>query len=398
MSGPLEGLKVLDIATIIAGPSASSLLADFGADVLKVELPERGDGARSFPPFKDGKPLWWKVTNRGKAFMTLDMRKSEGAELLLKMVPQFDVLVENFRPGTLDRWGLDRATLWAANPQLTILRVTGFGQDGPYRNRAGFARMFEAMGGLTHITGDPDGEPMHPGYPVADNVGGLFGAIGILAAMFHRSRHPDSPGEEIDLALTEATMKLLEFLPIEYQQTGAVRGRSGNANQYASPAAVFKTRDNRWVTLAGSTNALFAANCRAIARADLIADPRFETNDLRVRHGDELNAVFAAWFSEHDCDAALSVFADAGGTVAPIYDIAQIMADPHVQARQAICDVPDDDFGAVKMTNVVPRFANNPGRITHAGKSLGADTSAVLKDRFGLSDAEIASLRDEGVV
>lgn len=398
MSGPLEGLKVLDIATIIAGPSAASLLADFGADVLKVELPGRGDGARSFPPIKDGKALWWKVTNRGKQFMTLDMRKPEGARLLLRMLSEFDVLVENFRPGTLDRWGLDKATLWAANPRLTILRVTGFGQDGPYRDRPGFARMFEAMGGLTHITGEPDGEPMHPGYPVADNVGGLFGAIGILAAMFHRARHPDSPGEEIDLALTEATMKLLEFLPIEYQQMGTVRGRSGNENQYASPAAVFKTRDDRWVTLAGSTNAMFAANSRAIGRADLIDESKFASNDLRVLHSTELNAVFEAWFEDHDCDDALEVFASAGGTVAAIYDIEQIMTDPHFVARQSICDVEDEDFDQVKMANVVPRFSNNPGRIRHTGRSLGRDTEAVLKKRFGLSDDEFANLREQDVI
>lgn len=277
MAGPLTGLRVLDIATIIAGPSAASLLADYGADVLKAELPGAGDGARGFPPHKNGKALWWKVTNRGKRFITLDLRKPEGAALLLRLLPRFDVLVENFRPGTLDRWGLDARTLWQAQPRLVILRVSGFGQTGPYRNRPGFARVFEAMGGLTHLTGQADGEPMHAGYPVADNVGGLFGAVGVLAALWRRARDPAAPGEEIDLSLLESTFKLLEFLPIEYQQLGVVRQRSGNASQYSAPAALYLTQDHHWVSLSGSTDALFAANCRAIGSVDLLDDPRWAT-------------------------------------------------------------------------------------------------------------------------
>jgi crotonobetainyl-CoA:carnitine CoA-transferase CaiB-like acyl-CoA transferase len=187
MPGPLQGLRVLDIATIIAAPSAAALLADYGADVVKAELPGAGDGARGFPPFKDGKPLWWKVTNRGKRFITLDLRKPAGRALLLRLLPRFDVLIENFRPGTLDGWGLGRDVLWQANPALVILRATGFGQTGPYRHRPGFARVFEAMGGLTHVTGPADGEPMHAGYPLADNMGGLFGALGVMAALLHRA-------------------------------------------------------------------------------------------------------------------------------------------------------------------------------------------------------------------
>lgn len=398
MSGPLQGLRVLDIATIIAGPSAATMLGDFGADVVKLELPGAGDGARKFPPLKEGKPLWWKVTNRGKTFITLDMRKPEGAALLLRMLPEFDVLVENFRPGTLDKWGLDKERLWQANPGLTILRVSGFGQTGPYRSRPGFARMFEAMGGLTHITGEADGEPMHPGYPLADNIGGLFGAIGILAALYQRAQNPGSPGEEIDLALVESTLKLLEFLPIEYQQLGTVRQRSGNANQYSAPAAVFVTKDKRWVSLAGSTNPLFAANCRAIEREDLIIDPRFASNDQRVEHMHTLNAIFAGWFAQHDCEFVLARFQTCGGTVAPIYDMAQIAADPQVQARQTICDVPDDDFGSVHMANVVPRFSRNPGRIQHSARAIGHDNDAFYGQQLNLSADEIAQLKSQQII
>ncbi len=398
MAGPLSGLRVLDIATIIAGPSAATLLADYGADVVKIELPGAGDGARGFPPHKDGHALWWKVTNRGKRFVTLDLRKPEGAALLLRLLPRFDVLVENFRPGTLDRWGLTRDAMWAAQKRLVILRVTGFGQTGPYKDRPGFARLFEAMGGLTAITGDADGEPMHTGYPLADNIGGLFGALGVMAALWRRARDPDAPGEEIDLALVESTLKLLEFLPIEYQQLGVVRQRSGNANQYSAPAAVYRTADARWVSLSGSTNALFAANCRAIGRTDLLDDDRFTSNALRVQHAAELNALFGAWCAGRPLDAVLQAFADAGGTIAPVYDIAQIEADPHLQARQAICDVPDPDFGSVRMATVVPRFAHDPCAIRGSGDAIGRHTDDFLRDELRLADTELAALRAAGVV
>ena len=398
MSGPLEGLRVLDIATIVAAPSAAALLADYGAEVLKIELPGAGDGARGFPPHKDGKPLWWKVTNRGKKFATLDLRKPEGAALLKRLLPRFDVLIENFRPGTLDGWGLDRTALWAVQPRLVILRATGFGQDGPYRDRPGFARIFEAMGGLTYITGDPAGEPMHAGYPIGDAIGGLFGAIGILAACWKRARDPQAPGEEIDLALTEATLKLLEFLVIEHDQLGTVRERSGNANQYSAPAAVFRTRDGRWVTLAGSTNALWAANCRAIGRPDLIADPRFAGNADRVRHAAELNGVFSAWCAAHTLEQVLAAFERAQGTIAPVYSIDQVFADPQVRAREAITAVPDADFGTVRMQNVVPRFAGDPCRIRACGGAVGEHNAEVWGGWLGLSESEQRRLRESGVI
>ncbi len=398
MTGPLKGLRVLDIATIIAGPSAAALLGDYGATVVKAELPRTGDGARDFPPHKNGKPLWWKVTNRGKRLITLDLRKPEGAALLLRMLPKFDVLVENFRPGTLDSWGLGKQALWAAQPGLVILRATGFGQTGPYRNRPGFARIFEAMGGLTHISGAADGEPMHAGYPVADNVGGLFGAVGVLAALWRRAQDPTAPGEEIDLSLTEATLKLLEFLPIEYDQLGTVRQRSGNANQYSAPAAVYQTRDGRWVSLSGSTNALFANNCRAIGRPDLIDDPRFAGNSARVAHAAELNGVFCEWSRRHSLDEVLAAFEAAHGTIAPIYGMDQIDADPHLRARNAICDVPDADFGSVRMANVVPRFAGAPCEIRHSGGDLGQDNASFYGHDLALTPDDIERLHAAAVI
>ena len=226
--GPLAGLRILDISTVVAGPFAATLLADLGADVLKAEMPGGGDGLRALAPYKDGVPLWWKVTNRNKKGVTLDLRKPEGRELLAKLVADRDVLVENFRPGTLDGWGITREWLQAINPKLTILRVTGFGQTGPARNRPGFARVFEAMSGFTRMCGEEGGPPMHLGYPISDAIAGLFGAVGILAALYRLKEDPSSRGQEIDCSATEAMMRTLDFLVIEHDQLGAVRTGSGN--------------------------------------------------------------------------------------------------------------------------------------------------------------------------
>jgi crotonobetainyl-CoA:carnitine CoA-transferase CaiB-like acyl-CoA transferase len=398
MGGPLEGLKVLDIATIIAAPFAATLLADYGAEVLKIEMPGQGDGLRSFPPLKDGKPLWWKAANRNKKFATLDLRTPEGLALFKRMLPRFDVLIENFRPGTLDRWGLSKEVLWSIQPRLVILRATAFGQDGPYSARPGFARIFEAMGGLTFLTGETDGEPTHPGYPIGDSIGGLFGAVGVLAALWKRARDPDAPGEEIDLSLTEAVFRLLDVLPIEYDQLGFVRRRIGNANGYSAPAAVFRTRDDRWITMAGSTNALYAANCRAIGRPELIDDVRFADNELRVKHATELNGIFAAWFADHTLDEALGEFVAAQGTVAPIHSIDQIASDPQAIAREMITRVPDRDFGSVAMANVVPRFTVDPARSRNSAGGLGQDNREVYRDWLGLSEQQTEQLASKNII
>ena len=397
-AGPLRGLKVLDIATILAAPSCATLLADYGAEVVKLELPGVGDVARDFPPFKDGKSLWWKAINRNKQFITLDLRLQDGLALFKRLIADFDVLVENFRPGTLERWGLSREVLWELQPRLVILRATGFGQTGPYRDRPGFARVFEAMGGLTYLTGEAEGEPMHGGYPLGDAIGGLFGAIGVLAALFRRVADPQAPGEEIDLSLTEATFRLLDFLPIEYDQLGTVRGRSGNANQYSAPSAVYRSRDGHFVSLSGSTNAVFAANARAIDRPDLPLYPRYATNALRVLNAAEINQVFSHWMAQHSLEEILAAFEREQGTIAPILSIAQIFDDPHMRAREAIVEVPDADFGSVRLHGVVPRFTRDPGEVKSSAGALGEHNHEFYVTRLGLSEAELQRLQEQAVV
>ena len=398
MSGPLAGLRVLDIATIVAAPMCASLLAEYGADVVKVELPGDGDGARDFPPFKEGKSLWWKSINRNKQFVTLDLRTEQGAALLKRMLPSFDVLIENFRPGTLERWGLGREALWAAQPNLTILRVSAFGQTGPYRHRPGFARVFEAMGGLTYLTGEADGEPMHSAYPLGDAIGGLFGTVGVLTALLQRARNPGSPGQEIDLSLTEAVFRVMDFLPIEYDQLQVVRERSGNASQYSAPAGVYMSSDRRYVTLVGSTNKLFRANARAIGREDLADDPRYATNSGRHQNAASLNALFSTWIGAHSQQEVLEAFERAGGTVAPVNAIDQIFNDPQMIERKAIVAIPDPDFEQVRLQSPVPRFSATPATLRSAGGDLGSHNRAFFVDRLGLSEAEFQRLRDDAVI
>ena len=396
-TGPLQGLRVLDISTVVAAPTAAALLADYGATVTKVELPGVGDSLRHFAPFKNGKSLWWKVTNRDKKMVTLDLRHPEAADLFLRLLQDTDVLIENFRPGTLDGWGWTRAVLRQAQPRLVVLRTTAFGQDGPYAGRPGFARVFEAMGGLTYITGQTDGPPMHAGYPIGDAVGGLFGALGVMVALWKQALDPAAAGEDIDLSLTEGVLKLLDFLTLKQELMGESHTRSGNESQYSAPSGVFRSADGEWVSLSGSTDAIFAANCYAIGREDLPADPRYRSPRERCEHAASLNAIFEAWCAQTPLPRILERFEAAGGTLAPIYSARQILQDPQIEARQFLQQVEDGDFGAVRIPGVVPRFAGQACRIQCTGADLGSDNEAVY-GALGIGADALRGLRERRIV
>jgi crotonobetainyl-CoA:carnitine CoA-transferase CaiB-like acyl-CoA transferase len=396
--GPLSGLKILDISTIIAGPTASTLLADFGAEVVKVELPGKGDALRALPPHKHDIPLWWKVANRNKKGITLDVRKDDGRRLFERLLPRFDILVENFRPGTLTQWGLDPKRLFSLNPKLTVLRVTGFGQTGPYRSRPGFARAFEAMAGLTHICGEPDRPPLHLGYPISDAIGGLFGAMSILAAAYERCRNPEAPGQEIDLSVAESMFRVLDFLAIEYDQLGQQRGRSGNTSQYAAPSNVYATKNGVWVSIPASTQTIFERLCQALGRPDLLQDPRFATNPERVRHCAILDCIISAEIAKRTQAELQSQFDSHQVAFSPVYTIADIFADPHFAARGAITQVEDAELGTVRMQNVVPRFSRTPGEVVCTGPGLGQHNQEIYHRWLGLSPAECAELRAKDVI
>lgn len=396
-SGPLRGLRILDLATLLAGPLAATLLADLGADVLKVELPDGRDALRALPPHKRGVPLWWKVSNRNKRGITLDVRKPEGRALFLRLLPEFDVLVENFRTGTLDKWGLDRATLFAAKPTLTILRVTAFGQTGPYRGRPGFARIFEAMSGYTYINGFPDGPPLNAGFPLADSIAGLFGALGIAAAAYRRLQQPDAPGEEIDLSATEAVFRTLDFLAIEYDQLGVVRERLGNLSAYSAPSNIYRTRDGKWVSMAVSSQSMFEHLCAAMARPDLLADRRFPDNPARVANRDALDREVGAWVAARDLRQVVEILTRHEVTFSPVYSIRDVFDDPHFRARGMIETVDDCELGPVKMQCVVPRFATAPGAIHASGPALGQHNDEIY-GALGLDAAAREALRAKGVI
>ncbi|KAF0103089.1 MAG: CoA-transferase [Rhodospirillaceae bacterium] len=396
-AGPLKGLRIVDISTVVAGPFAAGLLGDYGAEIVKVEMPGVGDSLRALAPHKDGVPLWWKVTNRNKKGVTLDLRLPEGRELFAKLVADADVLVENFRPGTLDGWGITRAWLQGLNPRLTILRVTGFGQNGPYAGRPGFARIFEAMSGFTQICGEEDGRPLHLGYPISDAVAGLFGAVGILAALHDLAQHPERRGQEIDCSATEAMMRTLEFLAIEYDQLGAVRTRSGNRSQYAAPGNVYRTADDKWASIAASTQSIFVRLCAALDLKHLLEDPRFALNPARVKNYRELDEIVGDAIGRLTLAELRETFTRHEVGFSPIYDIADVFADPQFQARQAIVSVPDAELGSVRMQGVVPRFSETPGAVRHAGPGMGQHNEEVYGG-LGLSGAEIAALRARKVI
>jgi crotonobetainyl-CoA:carnitine CoA-transferase CaiB-like acyl-CoA transferase len=395
--GPLTGLRIVDISTVVAGPLAATLLADLGADVIKVEMPGKGDALRALAPHKDDVSLWWKVGNRNKRGVTLDLRTPEGREVLGRMIPSQDVLVENFRPDTLDRWGITREWLWERNPKLTILRVTGFGQTGPYRNRPGFARIFEAMSGFTNLCGEPGGAPLHVGYPVSDALGGLFGAVGILAALYELRGNPSPRGQEIDCSITEAMLRVLDFLAIEYDQLGVVRGRSGNRSQYAAPGNVYATRDGKWASLAVSTQSIYERFCIALGLDALLADPRFVDNPSRVRHRDALDEVVARAIGALTMAELRERLEAHEVGFSPIYDIADVFDDPHFAVREAIVQVHDEELGEVRMQGVVPRFSATPGKVRRAGPAIG-EHNAEVYGKLGFGEDEIERMKRQGVI
>ena len=396
-SGPLRGLKIVDISTVVAGPFAAGLLGDYGAEIVKVEMPGAGDSLRALAPHKDGVPLWWKVTNRNKRGVTLDLRQPEGRDLFARLIAWADVLVENFRPGTLDGWGITRAWLQGIRPRLTILRVTGFGQDGPYAGRPGFARIFESMSGFTQICGEDGGRPLHLGYPISDAVAGLFGALGIVAALHDLARHPERRGQEIDCSATEAMLRTLEFLAIEYDQLGAVRTRSGNRSQYAAPGNVYRTADDKWASIAASTQSIFVRLCTALGCRDLLEDERYATNPARVKNYLSLDEIVGAAVGKLTLAQLRETLTRHEVGFSPIYDIADVFDDPQFTARQAIVSVPDGELGPVRMQGVVPRFSETPGAVRRAGPSIGEHNDEVYGG-LGLTATEIAGLKARKVI
>jgi crotonobetainyl-CoA:carnitine CoA-transferase CaiB-like acyl-CoA transferase len=402
-SGPLVGLRVLDLGTRIGAPFAATLLADLGADVIKVELPGHGDFMRTIGPFDRGHSLFWAVEGRGKRSITLDLRKPAGQELLRRLVAFADVVVENFQPGTLESWGLGYDALAAINPAIILTRVSVYGQDGPYRDRPGLDRNGIAMGGLMYITGYPDRPPVRPGLIVSDYLTGVFNAFAILSAVYERdrrARQADQPcrGQWVDLSLYESILRIMEHTLAAYDRLGTVREREGNRLRNSAPLDNWETSDGKYVCIIAAGDGLFPRLARAMGREDLLADPRFATMALRAEHGDEINGIVADWVKARTAREVQEVLERHEVPFGVAYSVADIFLDPHVAARGDIETVDDPVIGPVRMQGVYPRFSRTPGAIQRGAPRLGEHNAEVYGDLLGLGAEEIERLAREGVI
>jgi crotonobetainyl-CoA:carnitine CoA-transferase CaiB-like acyl-CoA transferase len=393
MSGPLSGLRVLDVSTVLAGPLTCQILGDYGADVIKVEHP-RGDSMRGHGRSKDGVPLWWKMISRNKRCIALYLGDPEGAEVFRRLVATADVVVESFRPGTFERWGLGYDALREVNPGLVLVRISGFGQTGPYRERAGFGTLAEAMSGFAAITGEPDGPPTLPPFGLADSIAGLTAANAALMALYHRDAR-DGSGQEIDVSILEPLVTVLGPQPTIYDQLGEIPERTGNRSVNNAPRNTYRTADDKWVAVSTSANSVAERVMRLVGRADLIDEPWFGTGSGRVEHVELLDQIVSEWVGARSRDDVVEAFSEAGAAIAPVYNAAELMADPQMVARDAITQVEDPDLGPVRMQNLLFRMSATPGAIRFTGRPLGADTDAILGEELGL---DLADLRERGIV
>lgn len=394
---PLEGLRVLDLSTVVAGPVIARNLGDFGAEVIKVEHPVHGDSSRALGYKVQGESLWWKTVNRNKLPITLNLADPRGAALCRELARRSDVLVENFRPGTLERWGIGPDVLLADNPRLVITRVSGFGQDGPYAGRPGFGTLAESLSGFAGTHGEEGGPPQLPAIALADESAGIWGTMATLMALLHRERNGGA-GQVVDVSLYEPLFAMLGPLPALYDLTGLESARLGNRMPFTAPRGAYLTADGHWIGVSGTSPAVAHRILAAVERAELIEDPRFATNDARLEHAEELDAIIAEWVGRHSLDEALSAFAAADAAAAPIYRMADVFTDPHFAARGTITRVPNEQLGEIAMADVVPRLSVSPGRVRWAGGALGEANAQVYGGLLGLSPTELDELRAAGVV
>ena len=377
---PLDGIRVLDISSLYAAPLIAMHLGDFGADVIKVEHP-RGDDARRWGLAKDGVPLWWKTISRNKRVIALDLNKEDDRALVLELAAQADVLIENFRPGRLEAWGMGPDELHALNPRLVVVRVTGFGQTGPYSSRPGFGTLAEAFSGFAHITGAPDGPPTLPPFGLADGVCGLAGTYATMIALYWRDARGGGVGQVVDLSLYEPLFSILGPQVSEYTQLGVVQGRLGNRSPRTAPRNAYPTADGRYVAISGGTQQIANRIFAAIGRPELADDERFRDAAARRRNADEVDSLVAAWIAERPLAEVLARFEEVEAPIAPVYDAAQIVEDPQYRERRSVVEVPDPDLGTIAMANIVPRLSRTPGSIRRTGATaIGGDADEILRE------------------
>lgn len=396
VTGPLRGLRVVDCSTILAGPLTCQILGDFGADVIKIEHPSRPDGMRGHGRVVDGHGVWWKEIGRNKRTIGLNLSREAGAELLLDLVREADVLVENFRPGTLERWGLGWDVLSAANPGLVLLRVTGFGQDGPYARRPAFGTLVEAMSGFAHLTGQPDGPPTLPAFGLADSIAGIAGASAVAMALYHRDAR-GGRGQVVDLSLLEPIMQAVGPAPTVFDLTGEVQERQGNRSSNNAPRNLYRTSDGHWVAVSTSADAIAERVLHLVGHPEVVDEPWFSTGTGRAEHAELLDEYVGDWIGKRTREEVMAAFTEAGAALAPVYSAAELVADAQVQARGMLTRVDDPDFGELLQHNVMFRMSETPGSIRGTGRAHAADTDEILRE-LGVSPERIEMLRSCGVL
>ncbi len=394
-TGPLNGLRVIELGQLIAGPFAAKTLADFGAEVIKIETPGSGDPLRKWRLLKDGTSVWWQVQSRNKRSVALDLKQSQAQDIVRQLVRDADVLIENFRPGAMEGWGLGPDDLHAINPRLIMLRISGYGQTGPYRDKPGFGVVAEAMSGLRHLTAEPGRVPVRVGISLGDTLASLHGVIGILMALHERQR--SGQGQVIDVALYEAVFNCMESLLPEYSAFGAVRGPAGSALPGIAPTNAYRCRDGAYALIAGNGDSIYKRLMHAVGRDDLGQDPALADNAGRVKRVDEIDAALGAWAAERTVDEVLAVLDAASVPAGRIYTVADIAADPHYQARGMIEQVQMSDGTSMAVPGIVPKLSRTPGGHRRNAPALGQDTDAVLSN-MGLTPEQIQTLKDQGIV
>jgi formyl-CoA transferase len=395
MAGPLAGIKVLELGQLIAGPFAAKTLADFGAEVIKVETPGAGDPLRKWRLLKDGTSVWWQVQSRNKRSLALDLKDGQAQDIVRQLAGEADVLIENFRPGALEGWGLGPDALLESNPRLIVLRISGYGQTGPYRDRPGFGVVAEAMGGLRHLTGEPGRVPVRVGVSIGDTLAALHGVIGILLALHHR--HHSGRGQVVDVALYEAVFNCMESLLPEYSAFGAVRGPAGSAMPGIAPTNAYLCKDGGYALVAGNGDSIFRRLMTVIGRTDLVADPALSDNAGRVQRVAEIDGAIGEWTLTRTVGEVLSALDAASVPAGRIYTVADIAADPHYRARGMLQEVAMEDGAALMVPGIVPKLSATPGGQTRHAPALGQDTDEILRE-VGLSAQQIAALRSRGVI
>ncbi len=395
--GPLTDVNILDISTMIAAPYGATLLADLGANVTKIELPNKGDTLRTVGPWKNGESLRWPGLARNKKSITLDIRSEEGKEIFKKLICKNDILIENFRPGTLEKWGLGYEVLKKENPQLIMVRISGYGQTGPYSSKAGFGTPGTAFSGHTYLQGYPDRPPVSPSYSLLDYITGVYTAFAAVSALYHRDI-TDGEGQMVEMGLYESLFRMMEFLIAEYDQSGKVRGRSPGLAGHSSPAGTYETKDGKFVVLVCSTDPTFDRLAEAMDRTDMLQDDRYYTNAQRLKNDTDVQEIVSSWISQltlKDLQEKLDAF---GVPVSPILSIEDIFEDAHYKARENIVEVEHPRLGTVKVPGIVPKFSETPGAIRHRAPELGEHNDEILGGQLGLSKEELASLKEKGII